>query len=344
MEKQNVIGLLPSGYGKTFCAVLPTILSNVENPVTLVISPLRAPMDDQIQNFHKWNFTAAKIEPDMDQEIVSVIKDGAYNFVFSSSETALKPLWKGVFMSKVWKKNIIALVVDEVHCISEWGEDFRNELRHLHELRSAIRNPVLALTATSTEAVKQDIKKYLQIDDAIVIYRSPDRPNIFIDFTKAESTDLEGNFYWLLSHLREKNSAAKKIIVHCRSADKVAEVYILLRRNLGLDAYVDGIKDSSHALVEMFHRSIHDESKTRIPRNFKVWGIQIDDVDIVMHLGSPKYILSYWQEMGRCARDRRPGYSYVLYDNFTLSCKGTQKNVKSIVNGDTCFRKTVLST
>ncbi|OWF48544.1 uncharacterized protein LOC110452937 [Mizuhopecten yessoensis] len=259
-------------------------------------------------------------------------------------------------MSKVWKKNIIALVVDEVHCISEWGEDFRKEFRHLHELRSAIRAPVLALTATSTEAVKQDIKKYLQIDDAIVIYTSPDRPNIFIDFTKAESTDLEGKFYWLLSYLREKKSAAKKIIVYCRSVDKVAEVFILLRRNLGLDAYVDGIKDSSHALVEMFHR--HDESKARILRNFKDpdsnlrcliatvalgMGIQIDDVDIVMHLGSPKSILSYWQEMGRCARDGRPGYSYVLYDNFTLSCKGTQKDVKSIVNVETCFRKTVLS-
>ncbi|XP_033725325.1 probable ATP-dependent DNA helicase RecS [Pecten maximus] len=123
-------------------------------------------------------------------------------------ETALKPSWKDVFMSKIWKKNIIALVVDDVHCISEWAEDFRKEFRHFHELRSAIRAPVLALTATSTEAVKKDIKKYLQIEDAIVIYTSPDRPNIFLDFKKAESTELEGKLCWLLSHLREKNSAA----------------------------------------------------------------------------------------------------------------------------------------
>ncbi|XP_060070721.1 ATP-dependent DNA helicase RecQ-like [Ylistrum balloti] len=357
IEKQNVIGLLPTGYGKTFCAALSSMLVNIENPISLVISPLRALMDDQIQTLNNWNFTAVKIEPDMDSGIVKDVKEGKFNFVFSSPEMALKPYWKDIFMSKVWRENTIALVVDEVHCVSEWGEDFRKEFRHLHELRSAIRAPVLALTATSTEAVKQDIKKYLQIDDAVVIEKSPDRPNIFLDFQKADSTDLEEKKDWLLTHLRERGSAAKKIIVYCRSIDRVADVFIILRRSLGIDAYVDNIKDSNHALIEMFHRSIHEESKTRIIRKFKDpnsnlrcliatvalgMGIQINDIDIVMHLGSPKSILSYWQEAGRCARDGRPGYSFVLYDNFTLSSKGTSKDVKSIVDGDICYRKTIL--
>ncbi|XP_060078265.1 ATP-dependent DNA helicase RecQ-like [Ylistrum balloti] len=357
IEKKNVIGLLPTGYGKTFCAVLSAMLADIANPITLVISPLRALMDDQINSLHYWNFTAAKIEPDMDPEIIKGIKEGTFNFVFSSPETALKPFWKDIFMSNVWRENTIALVVDEVHCVSEWGEDFRRDFRYLHELRSAIHAPVLALTATSTEAVKQDIKKYLQIDDAVIIDKSPDRPNIFLDFKKADSTDLEEKLDWLLTHLREKSSAAKKIIVYCRSIDRVADVFILLRRSLGIDAYVDNIKHSNHAIIEMFHRSIHEESKTRIIKNFKDtnsnlrcliatvalgMGIQIDDVDIVMHIGSPKSILSYWQEAGRCARDGRPGYSFVLYDNFTLSAKGTNKDMKSIVEGDTCFRKTIL--
>ncbi|XP_060064596.1 ATP-dependent helicase wrn-1-like [Ylistrum balloti] len=301
--KQNVIGLLPTGYGKTFCAVLSSMLVNIENPISLVISPLRTLMNDQIQTLNNWNFTAVKIEPDMDSGIVKDVKEGKFNFLFSSPEMALKPYWKDIFMSKVWRENTIALVVDEVHCVSEWGEDFRKEFRHLHELRSAIRAPVLALTATSTEAVKQDIKKYLQIDDAVVIEKSPDRTNIFLDFQKADSTDLEEKIDWLLTHLRERGSAAKKIIVYCCSVDRVADVFIILRRSLGIDAYADNIKDSNHALIEMFHRSIHEKSKTRINRKFKDpnstlrcliatvalgMGIQINDIDIVMHLGSWK--------------------------------------------------------
>lgn len=358
LEKKNVIGLLPTGYGKTFCAVIPTILTHVTDPITLIISPLRALMEDQIKTLQNWNMTAVALEPDMDTEKIQAIKQGSFNFVFSSPETALKPFWKDIFMSRIWKEKTLALVVDEVHCISEWGEDFRKDFRYLYELRSAVHAPVIALTATSTDAVKCDIIKYLQIEDACIIQRSPDRPNIFLDICKAQSTDIGEKFKWLIDHLRDKNSAAKKIIVYCRSIDRVSEVFILLRRSLGLDAYADRIKDSNHALIDMFHRSIHEDSKSEILRSFKDsksnlrclvatvalgMGIQIDDVDIVMHLGSPKSVLSYWQEAGRCARDGRPGYSYVLYDNFTLSSKGTSKDLKTIIlESDGCYRREIL--
>jgi len=137
----------------------------------------------------------------------------------------------------------------------------------------------------------------------------------------------------------------------------VADVFILLKQKLGDQAYANGVKDSEHLLVEMFHRSTHEDSKKRILRNFKNplgnlrclvatvalgMGIQIEDVDIVMHLGSPKSILSYWQEAGRCARDGRPGYSYVLYDNFTLSQKSTSADVKKLIDTKECTRKQIL--
>ncbi|XP_033747061.1 ATP-dependent DNA helicase RecQ-like [Pecten maximus] len=314
-------------------------------------------MGDQINTLRQWNLTAVALEPDMDQEKIKMVKQGCFNFVFSSPETALKPFWKDVFMSNTWREKSLALVIDEAHCISEWGENFRKEFKHLHELRSAIRAPVLALTATSTNAVKADILKCLQIEDAHIVHRSPDRPNIFIDFQKAESTEIEKKCEWIVNHLRENNSAAKKIIIYCRSIDRVSQVFILLRSCLGIDAYANRIKDSNHALIDMFHSSIHENSKPEILRLFQdpnsnlsclvatvalAMGIQIDDVDIVMHLGSPKTVLSYWQEAGRCARDGRPGYSYVLYDNFTLSGKGTSKDLKKIVEDSGCFRQNIL--
>jgi len=128
---------------------------------------------------------------------------------------------------------------------------------------------------------------------------------------------------------------------------------------LGAKAYIDDIKDADHLIVEMFHRSTHEQSKERILKNFKDpggnlrclvatvalgMGIQINDVDLVFHIGCPKSTISYWQEAGRCARDGRPGYSYVLYDNFTTSQKNTTKQIAEIVKneGNGCLRKKIL--
>ena len=107
------------------------------------------------------------------------------------------------------------IAIDEAHCVSEWGDDFRKEYQQLFELRSFFKVPVMAFTATSTKKVKWDIMEHLQLmeDNTDVIFKSPDRPNIFLEIVKKESTENEICLSWLIEHIRVKGSNSKKTII-----------------------------------------------------------------------------------------------------------------------------------
>ena len=272
----------------------------------------------------------------------------------------MKPYWRNIFVTPTWQTRLQLIVIDEAHCISEWGDDFRKDYRLLSELRSIFKSPIMALTATTTERVKEDIMKYLQLseEDTDVVFRSCDRPNIFIEFQKRQSSDYEVSLDWLITHFKEKGVSSKKIIIYCRSIDAVSEIFLTFKSCLGLHAYAEGVVDAKNLLIEMYHKSTHPDSKTRILSEFKKdnstircvvatvalgMGIDLKDVDMIVHIGCPKSLLSYWQEAGRCARDGRNGLSIVLYDNFTLSLKSTSKDIADIIKNDrTCIRQQVV--
>ncbi|VDI05716.1 Hypothetical predicted protein [Mytilus galloprovincialis] len=220
----------------------------------------------------------------------------------------------------------------------------------------------MALTATSTKEVKADIFKYLQLSDECtdIVFKSPDRANIYIQFYKRVTSDYDESLKWLIDHLRLRGIASKKIIVYCRSIDRVSEIFCTLKDCLGVKAYIDGIKYPNNILIEMFHKSTHQDSKDRILKEFKLkesrircviatvalgMGLDIRDVDLVVHIGCPKSVLSYWQEAGRCARDGRQGLSLIIYDMFTVSLKNTAKDIAKVVQNkdNTCIRTQVLS-
>ncbi|VDI56293.1 ATP-dependent DNA helicase RecQ [Mytilus galloprovincialis] len=201
------------------------------------------------------------------------IKEGKFSFLFSSPESALMPQWRSVFMSDVWQNKLKLIAIDEAHCVSEWGgESFRKEYQRLFELRSFFDVPVMALTATSTKEVKADIFKYLQLSDECtdIVFKSPDRANIYIQFYKRVTSDYDESLKWLIDHLRLRGIASKKIIVYCRSIDRVSEIFCTLKDCLGVKAYIDGIKDPNNILIEMFHKSTHQDSKDRILKEFKL--------------------------------------------------------------------------
>ncbi|KAK6168569.1 hypothetical protein SNE40_021075 [Patella caerulea] len=320
-------------------------------------------MDDHCECFKKWNLSAVKLEPltAMKGDDVRGIRNGDFRIILSSPETILKKLWKDVLLSDVYQERLILMCIDEAHCISEWGEDFRTEYRQLHELRSILCCPVMILTATSTDAVTNDIFKHLHLSqrDTEIVFKTPDRPNIYIDFVKAEHSTMEKKLKWLIDHIISKGALSKKTIIYCRSIDRVSDIFLTLRETLGRHSYADGIADSEHLIVEMFHRLTHESSKQRILKNFKKthgylrcvvatialgMGIQIGDIDLVVHIGCPNSVISYWQEAGRCARDGRPGYSFVLFDNFTMSQRNTSKDIKLIVQNmnNQCIRQLIL--
>lgn len=259
-------------------------------------------------------------------------------------------------MNKTWQTKTILIVIDEAHCISEWGEDFRMEYQHLYELRSFFSLPIMALTATSTKKVKDEIMQHLQLndDDTDIIFKSPNRPNIFIELRKKESTDYEIALKWLIDHIKDNGVKSKKIIMYCRSIDRVSEICMTLKDTLGLNAYLYQIKHPENLLVEMFHKSTGQDSKDRILAEFKSttstircliatvalgMGLDIRDIDLVIHIGCPKSVLSYWQEASRCARYGRKGYSLILYDHFTLGLKTTKKDIAMVKNKDNKCRK-----
>ena len=174
-------------------------------------------------------------------------------------------------MGSAWQTCLHLIVVDEAHCVSEWGEDFRKDYRLLSELRSIFNIPVMALTATTTEKVKQDIMEYLHLndEDTDVVFRSCDRPNIFIYFEKRKSTDPDLYLDWLIKHIKEKGVNSKKTIIYCRSIDSVSEIFLSFKSCLGRQAYAEGVVDAEHLLIEMFHKSTHQDSKKRILTEFK---------------------------------------------------------------------------
>jgi ATP-dependent DNA helicase RecQ len=220
----------------------------------------------------------------------------------------------------------------------------------------------MALTATSTPKIKDDIMTVLQLstDDTDIISKSADRENIFICCLKKETSGYEKELRWLIEHIKSNGKLSRKIIVYCRSIDTVSEIFITLKESLGKYAYADQEIDSSHLLIEMYHKCTHDSSKQRILQDFAQgsstircliatvalgMGIDIPDIDIIVHIGCPKSIIQYWQEAGRCARDGRQGLSLIIYDNFTASLKTTNRDIADIVRNinNLCFRKQILN-
>ena len=251
--------------------------------------------------------------------------------------------------------------MDEAHCISEWGEDFRPEFRNIEVLRSLLQCPFMAVTATATSAVRKDIMKYLhfQAKDTDIIALIPDRPNIFVDHMLKANGDYILQIQILVEHLKKYGKKAKKCLIYCRTVEMVSNIFINMKDTLQNNAYHEGKKDSDNILIEMFHSATHEKSKARILKAFKSedshirclvatvavgMGVQIPDLDLVVHIGTPKSVLSYWQKVGRCARDGRKGYAYLIYDNFSLNQKSTADDIKLFIKNENkeCLRKILL--
>ena len=245
--------------------------------------------------------------------------------------------------------------------MSQWGEEFRPDYKEMAQLRSFFKVPVLAVTATSTPKVKDDVVSLLQLEEekTVIVSRSADRPNIFISCQKKTTYEYKTELEWLIEHLRENGISSKKTIIYCRSIDTVSEIFISLKDALGEYAYVDKTPNVDNLLIEMYHKCTHETSKQRILDNFSKansaircivatvalgMGIDIPDVRLVVHIGCPKSVISYWQEAGRCARDGQQGFSLILYDNFTAALKTTDKDMSQLVKNaeEKCIRKQIL--
>ncbi|QEC74940.1 RecQ family ATP-dependent DNA helicase [Mucilaginibacter ginsenosidivorax] len=298
----DTLALLPTGGGKSVCFQVPAL---AKEGVCIVISPLIALMKDQVENLKDKGINAVAIVSGMGRREIDLALDnciyGTVKFLYLSPERLLSELVQERI--KYMKVNLIA--VDEAHCISQWGYDFRPPYLHIADLRQLHPNvPVLALTATATADVKQDIQDKLQFKNPVIYQQSFERNNI-----SYVVQDAENKFRRMLDIAKGVKGSG---IVYVRSRKDAAEIAKYYNEN--------GIKaDFYHAGLPMDERADRQEdwknNRTRVIVATNAFGMGIDkpDVRFVIHKDMPESLEAYYQEAGRGGRDGQKAYGVLLY-------------------------------
>jgi ATP-dependent DNA helicase RecQ len=298
LARRDVLAIMPTGGGKSLCFQLPALL---QPGVTLVVSPLIALMQDQVRLLVDQGIDATFINSSLDSsEIgarIAALLRGDYKLVYLAPERILHP----EFLQRVLPKlaatsSISAVVIDEAHCVSEWGHDFRPEYRQLATLRKQFPSiPIMAFTATATPRVRADIIDQLKLRDPTVHVASFNRPNLFYRVQPKSKHAYRD----LLSHIRKSGGAG---IVYCLSRKRVDELTGKLRddgvRALPYHAGLDS--DVRTRNQEAF---IRDDAQVIVATIAFGMGINKPDVRWVVHYDLPRSLESYYQESGRAGRD-----------------------------------------
>ena len=303
-EGNDTLGLMPTGGGKSLTFQVPTMLME---GICIVITPLIALMKDQVDNLRQRGIKATGVHSGMSrQEIIIALENcifGNYKFLYVSPERLNSEL----FLNKLFHMNVCLIAVDESHCISQWGYDFRPSYLNISELRTHLPDvPVLALTATATPEVIDDIQEKLHFKKKNVFRKSFERKNIAYVIRKSED-----KLYEIINILTKVPGSA---IVYVRSRKRTKEIAIELQR-VGIDA-------------DFFHAGLTSDDKVRKQNNWKsnqcrvivctnAFGMGIDkpDVRIVVHYELPSSLEEYFQEAGRAGRDENKAYAVALYSS-----------------------------
>lgn len=301
---KDTLGLMPTGGGKSLTFQAPALSMS---GVCIVVTPLIALMKDQVENLKKRNIKAAAIYSGMTNDEILTTLDNcvfeAYKFLYVSPERLSTP----IFIEKIKQANICMIAVDESHCISQWGYDFRPSYLRIADIREFLPNaPVLALTATATPEVVDDIQEKLRFKEKNVFRKSFQRKNLAYVVRVTENKD-----DYLLKILHAVPGTS---VVYVRNRKRTKEIADFLVTN-GISA-------------EHFHAGLKNETKderqsrwkagdTRVIVSTNAFGMGIDKAEVrtVIHMDLPDSIEAYFQEAGRAGRDEKKAYATILFNN-----------------------------
>jgi ATP-dependent DNA helicase RecQ len=320
LQNRDLLIIMPTGGGKSLCFQLPALLNT---GITIVISPLIALMQDQVDSLNDNGIGATFINSTLTTEAIyqreSDILNRKIKLLYVAPERLVSERFIP-FLDRIYQEiSISTFAIDEAHCISEWGHDFRPEYRRIKELRQRYPNiPISALTATATKRVQQDIISQLQLRQPAIHISSFNRPNLYYEVKEKNNR----SYQQLLQEIKQQKGSG---IVYCMSRKSVDDISNRLQQdNIKALPYHAGLTDEKRTYNQ--NCFIRDDIQVIVATVAFGMGINKPDVRFVFHYDLPKNIESYYQESGRAGRDSEPSKCVIF---FSLS---DVNKIKYIIN------------
>lgn len=306
LSGQDAVGIMPTGAGKSLCYQVPTLLME---GITLVVSPLISLMKDQVtalvQNGVRGAYLNSSLTWNQYQAALRNARAGVYKIIYVAPERLLTP----EFLDFAKSASISMVTIDEAHCVSQWGQDFRPSYLSVPEFVEALpqRPVVSAFTATATPRVRKDILSLLALRDPWVTVTSFDRPNLYLEVRRPK--DKLGETLKLLKERREKSG-----IIYCATRKAVEDVCETLQeQGFAATRYHAGLTDQERQRNQ--EDFLYDRATVMVATNAFGMGIDKSNVAFVIHYNMPKDLESYYQEAGRAGRDGEPAECFLLYSD-----------------------------
>lgn len=301
LRREDVLAILPTGAGKSLCYQLPALL---QEGTAIVISPLISLMQDQVVSLFKNGISAAFLNSSLSsheiQEVLHHLSE--YKLLYIAPERMTDPQ----FLERLKETKVSFFVIDEAHCISQWGHSFRVEYRKLSILKQIFPHcPVIALTATATPDVERDIQLQLSMNDPKMIKGSFDRPNLTIKLHPKVRSEKQ-----LLAFLEQQEKRSGIIYSSTRKGVENT-FYELQQAGYSVGRYHAGLSEQERSLSQ--HAFLHDQVSIMVATVAFGMGIHKPDIRFIVHLDMPRTIEQYYQEIGRAGRDGLPAECLMLY-------------------------------